>query len=40
MKELNSPYIVEVFCYNDTANEYVMEYMDLSLDKYIKHNNS
>lgn len=40
MKDLNSPYIVEVFCYNDTANEYIMEYMDLSLDEYIKKNNS
>ncbi len=40
MNILNSPYIVEVFCYNDTTNEYVMEYMDFSLDDYIKKNNS
>lgn len=40
MKNLRSPYIVEVFCYNDTANEYIMEYMDWSLDDYIKKNNA
>lgn len=40
MKALNSPYIVEVFCYNDSTNEYIMEYMDFSLDEYIRINNS
>jgi eukaryotic-like serine/threonine-protein kinase len=40
MKNLNSPYIVEVFCYNNTANAYIMEYMDLSLNEYIRKNNS
>lgn len=39
MKMLNSPYIVEVYSYNDTSNEYVMEYMDCTLDKYISENN-
>ncbi len=40
MNILNSPYIVEVFCYNDATNEYVMEYMDFSLDDYIQKNNT
>lgn len=40
MKRLNSPYIVEVFCYNDTTNEYIMEYMDFSLNDYINKNNT
>lgn len=40
MKELNSPYIVEVFRYNDTANEYIMEFMDFTLDGYVRKNNS
>ncbi|MCB2297948.1 protein kinase family protein [Clostridium tagluense] len=40
MNTLNSPYIVEVFCYNDTTNEYIMEYMDFSLNDYITKNNT
>ena len=40
MYEFNSPYIVEVYCYNDSENEYIMELMDCTLDKYIKSNNS
>jgi eukaryotic-like serine/threonine-protein kinase len=39
MKEFHSPYIVEVYCYNDTNNEYIMEYMDCTLDNYIRKNN-
>lgn len=40
MKAFSSPYIVEVFRYDDKTNEYVMEYMDYTLDKYIEKNNS
>ncbi len=40
MYEFNSPYIVEVYCYNDAENEYIMEFMDCTLDKYIESNNS
>lgn len=40
MSTLNSPYIVEVFRYNDSANEYIMEYMDFSLNDYIQKNNT
>src|SRR5690625_1468521 len=40
MKEFKSPYIVEVFSYNENKNEYYMEYMDTTLDKYIQENNT
>ncbi len=41
MQEFSSPYIVEVYCYIEDKNEYIMEYMDYSLDSYItKHNTS
>lgn len=35
LKALNSPYVAEVFTYNDDQNQYVMEYMDWNLYKYI-----
>lgn len=35
MKEFSSPYILEVYCYHDEKHEYVMEYMDYTLDSYI-----
>ena len=40
MKSLNSPYIVDVYSYNDDNNSYIMEYMDFTLDKYLKLNNA
>lgn len=39
MKSLSSPYVVEVYSYNYEKNEYIMEYMDCTLDKYISENN-
>lgn len=39
MKALHSPYIVEVYSYNEEKHEYTMELMDLSLEKYISMNN-
>lgn len=39
MKSLNSPYIVEVYSYNCDENSYIMEYMDYTLDKFLKLNN-
>lgn len=39
MKALSSPYIVEVYDYNKEAGEYIMEYMDCSLEKYLEKNN-
>ena len=35
MKDLYSPYILEVYCYNNEKNEYITEYMDYTLDTYI-----
>ena len=40
MHELHSPYIVEVYSYNDERNEYTMELMDFTLEKYISSNNA
>lgn len=39
MKSLNSPYIVEVYNYNDQRHEYSMEFMDFNLYDYILKNN-
>jgi serine/threonine-protein kinase len=39
MSGLNSPYVLEVFGYNEANKEYVMEFMDAPLDKYISKNN-
>ena len=35
-----SPYILEVYCYNPDKNEYIMEYMDYTLDEYVTAHNS
>lgn len=40
MKEFSSPYILEVYRYNEANNEYYIEYMDYSLDSYIQKNNT
>lgn len=41
MKTLNSPYILQVYCYDQDKNEYIMECMDCSLDRYFeKYNNT
>lgn len=40
MNDLSSPYILEVYCYNPDKNEYIMEYMDYTLDEYIAAHNS
>ncbi len=40
MKQCNSPYILEVYNYDEENNEYVMEYMDYTLKKYIEKNNN
>ena len=40
MQEFSSPYILEVYCYNENNNEYIMEYMDYTLDGYIAAHNS
>lgn len=40
MKGLNSPYIVEVYRYDDEKKEYLMESMDDTLLNYIQKNNT
>lgn len=40
MQEFSSPYILEVYRYHEEKNEYIMEYMDFTLDSYIKQYNS
>ncbi len=40
MHVFHSPYIVEVYCYNNEQNEYIMECMDCPLDQYIIKNNT
>ncbi|WP_100065050.1 protein kinase family protein [Miniphocaeibacter massiliensis] len=40
LNECKSPYILEVYKYNESKNEYTMEYMDYTLDEYIEKNNT
>ena len=40
MKGLNSPYVVEVYRYDDEKKEYLMESMDDTLFHYIQKNNT
>lgn len=40
LKSLNSPYVVQVFAYDEGKNEYTMEYMDENIFKYISRCNS
>lgn len=39
LKSLNSPYVTEVFNYDEDKNQYVMEYMNWNLHKYIRKKN-
>ena len=40
MKEFSSPYILEVYKYDEDKSEYIMEYMDYTLDNFIQRGNS
>ena len=40
LKSLHSPYIIEVYAYNDTAHEYTMECMDETIYKFIQRKNN
>lgn len=40
MQELHSPYIVEVYSFNVEKNEYIMECMDSTLEKYMSNHNA
>lgn len=39
MQSLHSPYIVEVYSYDEAKHEYTMELMDYTLEKYINNHN-
>lgn len=38
MKELKNPYILEVYSFNDSKQEYIMEYVDCTLEKFVEKN--
>ena len=40
LKELHSPYVIEVYAYNDEMKEYTMEYMDESIYDFVKRHNT
>lgn len=40
MKTLNSPYILEVYNFNEEDNSYIMEFADFTIGKYIEKMNS
>jgi len=40
MKKLNSPYVIEVYKFDEVNHQYIMEYADETLDSYIKNNNN
>lgn len=40
MRSLSSPYIVEVYSYDENKNRYTMEYIDITLKDYIEKNNA
>lgn len=40
MKKLKSPYVIEVYHYDEEKHEYIMEYADETLDSYISKNNN
>lgn len=40
IKKLKSPYIIEVYNFDEDNKQYTMEYMDMTLEKYILENNN
>jgi len=40
MKKLNSPYVLEVYQFDENNQSYLMEYADITLEKYIKEHNT
>ena len=40
MEKLNSPYVVEVYKFDDEKREYIMEYVDETIKDYISKNNT
>jgi len=40
MKGLSSPYVLDVYRYNEDKNEYIAEYMDYTLEAFMRKNNA
>lgn len=40
MQRIDSQYVLEVYSYDNQKNEYIMEFMDKTLEKYINENNA
>lgn len=40
LKSFDSPFIIKAYSYNESENEYSMEYADQTLEKFYKYNNS
>ena len=40
LHSLSHPYIIEVYRYDEANNEYIMEYLDMTLEQYIQANNT
>jgi len=40
MQKIDSQYVLEVYSYDEEKNEYIMEFMDKTLEKYINENNA
>lgn len=40
LHSLSHPYIIEVYRYDEVNNEYIMEYLDMTLEQYIQANNT
>lgn len=40
LKELHSPYLIEAYAFDSKKNEYTMEYMDETVEKYISRENT
>lgn len=40
MKKINSPYVIEVYSYDEDDNSYIMEYADITVDKFISKKNN
>lgn len=39
MRSFHSPHILDVYTYDEDKNQYIMEYMDMTLEEYISKNN-
>lgn len=40
LKDLDSPFIIKAYTYNDVKNEYTMEFADETLERFMRYNNN